>query len=309
MARVEGEVEVEVEVEVTAEAAGGREEELTGVLLPLASLGRLKHKPRPSTQLGKSNNLPDENCVVGPGLPQRLYPVILSADFYVGGKIGQGRIVFIGVPHGPHSFVGPNPEHNGVAKVVHVVQLVVVTVGGAIGHGTRIFIGVPHGPQSVAGPTPPGQMGVGNVVHVVQAVVVGGRIGQGMRVLIGVPHGPQRVFGPMPPGQRGVAKVVHVVQAVVVGGGAGQGGWPIVVPHGPHRTDAGNPGQIGVEKVEQVVQGSPLGHAAAATNVPPYMIRTLERMNLISMANCNGTKSRPKNHAWSKIPLLVAYMD
>ncbi|KAK6358365.1 hypothetical protein TWF730_007706 [Orbilia blumenaviensis] len=143
----------------------------------------------------------------------------LLVDFYVGDKIGHGRIVFIGVPHGPQSLVGPNPEHSGVAKVVHVVQPVVVTVGGAIGHGTRVLIGVPHGPQIVAGPTPPGQIGVGSVVQVVQAVVVGGRMGQGMRVLIGVPHGPQRVFGPIPPGQRGVGKVVQDVQAVVVGGG------------------------------------------------------------------------------------------
>lgn len=51
----------------------------------------------------------------------------------------------------------------------------------------------------------------------------------------------------------------------------------------PHRTDAGNPGQIGVEKVEQVVQGSPVGHAAAAADSPPYTIRNLNRMNVISM--------------------------
>ncbi|KAK6517931.1 hypothetical protein TWF506_005103 [Arthrobotrys conoides] len=198
-------------------------------------------------------------------------------------RIGHGRIVFIGAPHGPHNFVGPNPEHSGVAKVVHVVQLVVVTVGGAIGHGTRVLIGVPHGPQTVAGPTPPGQMGVGNVVQVVQAVVVGGRIGQGMRVLIGVPHGPHRVFGPKPPGQRGVGNVVQVVQAVVVGDGCGQGGWAIGVPHGPHRTDAGNPGQIGVENVEQLVQGSPLEHAAAATSVLLYTMKKLRRINFIIM--------------------------
>ncbi|KAF3195636.1 hypothetical protein TWF225_000035 [Orbilia oligospora] len=184
--------------------------------------------------------------------------------------IGHGRIVFIGVPHGPHNFVGPNPEHSGVAKVVQVVQLVVVTVGGAIGHGTRVLIGVPHGPQTVAGPTPPGQMGVGKVVQVVQAVVAGGgTMGQGIRVLIGVPHGPHRVLGPRPPGQRGVGNVVHVVQAVVVGDGYGQGGWAIGLPHGPHRTDAGNPGHSGVENVEQLVHGSPLGHAAAAASVLP----------------------------------------
>ncbi|KAK6348303.1 hypothetical protein TWF718_006107 [Orbilia javanica] len=167
----------------------------------------------------------------------------LSFDLHVGGKIGHGMIVFIGVPHGPHSF----PD-------------VVVLVGGAIGHGTRVIIGVPHGPQSVAGPVLPGHMGVGRVVHVVQAVVVfGGKIGQGTRVLIGVPHGPHKIFGPKPPGQRGVGKVVQVMQVVVVvavGDGRGQGGWAIGVPHGPHRIEAGNPGQIGVENVEQVVQGS-----------------------------------------------------
>lgn len=69
------------------------------------------------------------------------------------------------MPHGPQSFIGPEPEHNGVAKVAHVV----VIIGGVIGHGIRVSIGVPLGPQSVAGPTPPGQMGVGNVVQVVQA--------------------------------------------------------------------------------------------------------------------------------------------